>query len=451
MSIAELKLDHKITRPASFSYPAILIAAAVLHAPLAVAMREIEGLADAHRLLAVAVAAWCAFLGKSLERALIAGVYVVSAEVLWRMAGIVTIWEFSKYVSVVVFAACLGRFFRRRIGVAGPVSYVALLIPGGLLTITSLDTSTARSEIAFNLLGPLLLAVTTGVFRQVPLPWRTVRGIIWCVLGPSIGVATLALTSTLEAGLIMFTGESNFTTSGGFGPNQVSTALSFGALCSIWLAIEERQLVSRLAALAVALWFIVQDLLTFSRSGIYALTFALFGASCYLLRHRRHRLQVAILLSAFVVVILGVIMPKLEAFTSNNLGTRLADTEAGGRSELARADIQTWQRNFFIGAGVGMSKFYRAGPLEGQAEIAAHTEGTRLLAEHGLLGLLAFLLLVGMLVRALRQQPQIHLRAWIVAFGIWSMATMMASAMRTASIALAFGLATMNRASEGDG
>ena len=71
---------------------------------------------------------------------------------------------------------------------------------------------------------------------------------------------------------------------------------------------------------------------------------------------------------------------------------------------------------------------------------AAHTEITRLLAEHGLFGLIAVLLLMGLAVRAWIKAPDAVARGFVAACVVWSLTEMGHSAMRIAVTAFVFGL-----------
>ena len=70
-------------------------------------------------------------------------------------------------------------------------------------------------------------------------------------------------------------------------------------------------------------------------------------------------------------------------------GSKVSDTT--GREDIARADLEVWFDNPVLGVGPGVAKEYRAATF-GRAA-AAHTEFTRLLAEHGILGLVALIIL----------------------------------------------------------
>ena len=77
---------------------------------------------------------------------------------------------------------------------------------------------------------------------------------------------------------------------------------------------------------------------------------------------------------------------------------------------------------------------------------AAHTELTRLLAEHGLLGAGAVTLLFVMAFRALQGARAMRDKALVAALLAWSLLTMSHMAMRIVAPSLVFGLAFAIRA-----
>jgi hypothetical protein len=129
----------------------------------------------------------------------------------------------------------------------------------------------------------------------------------------------------------------------------------------------------------------------------------------------------------------------LVRFTGGKIRERFADTGATGRDRIAVEDFQIWKRNVVLGVGVGLSSFERTEAL-GQ-RVAAHTEYTRLIAEHGLLGLAAGLMLFLMASRPIFRWPAGFTKAAIIAGVTVALASLAASGMRTAAPGLLIGLA----------
>src|SRR5690606_38226942 len=120
-----------------------------------------------------------------------------------------------------------------------------------------------------------------------------------------------------------------------------------------------------------------------------------------------------VLVGLVVVALVGIVLfARLDEFTGGALGSRFRDTDPTGRDELAQEDVEVWLDHPVMGVGPGRAYAYRdvAGPLE---EAAAHTEFTRLLAEHGVLGLLAIATLGAVAVRRFLATTTLWERAWV--------------------------------------
>ena len=96
-----------------------------------------------------------------------------------------------------------------------------------------------------------------------------------------------------------------------------------------------------------------------------------------------------------------------------------------------------WRQNFVLGVGVGMSKFKHTW---GTGGLAAHTEFSRLLAEHGLFGLGAILVLLVLFLKNLACTENPSQRAITVVAVVWSSMFMTSNAMRLAAPSYMFGL-----------
>ena len=224
--------------------------------------------------------------------------------------------------------------------------------------------------------GPLALALAWTFFAQVKLSSQQLRRVFLSLIGPTLGVATIGMFGTLTAKSLAFTDESNFVTSGGFGPNQVSGALALGVLCALlWLLGNTAGWLERCLVFLVLAILGTQAVLTFSRGGIYNAVGASLIAVYFLLRDRRSRPRVIAAMVLILVVTVFVVVPRLEEFTGGAMSTRFKDINVANRDTLMRSDLELWQMNPVFGVGLGMAAVARQMP---------HTELTRLLAEHGL-------------------------------------------------------------------
>jgi O-antigen ligase len=114
------------------------------------------------------------------------------------------------------------------------------------------------------------------------------------------------------------------------------------------------------------------------------------------------------------------------------------NTTSSNRVKLARFDLEIFEENPVLGVGPGRAQAIRGemGHLS-----AAHTEYTRMLAEHGILGLISIVLLFVMGMRAVLATRTLVARAFTVSMMTWCMLFLLVNAMRLSAPAFLFGLA----------
>jgi O-antigen ligase len=410
------------------------------HAPFAIGLRAVSLVPRFHALAVLALGLWWATLGRRPALAISAVAYIAGSEVLWRMTGTGLFWELGKYGASLILLLLFFRVPHRTTSWA-VLLYLGLLMPSAAITIQELGLSAARDAISFNLSGPLSLAVAILFFSSIQAADIDLEAVVFGVLAPTVGVLAICSYSTLTAGSIHFYAESNYITSGGFGPNQVSAVLGLGALLSLFIALQRSQLWLRLAFISLTLWFLVQGVLTFSRGGVINAIICMAFVAVHLVRQPRVRATVMVVLVLFTFLGTTVILPRLNEWTGGALRERYTSTATGLRQTLAEEELELWKEHPILGVGPGMSKYYRTDIVG--FEVASHTEFTRLLSEHGLLGLLALLVLVGIAATAYFRAPTALEKAWVAALSAWAFIEMSHSAMRIAAISILFGLATL--------
>ncbi len=392
-------------------------------------------------LYAWGVVIWAASVAstKPANKAWGAMSYLVAAEILWRMtrawnAPIPVFWEFGKYAAI----ACLLAMSRRgRGGIPwGPVAYLILMSASVPLTLT-LPFGQARQLISFNLSGPFTLALASiAAWRTVDAERPGLRDYSMVVY-PIAGVAWLCLRAVL--GGVQFGTESSVLASGGYGPNQISTMLGFGLLIAFLIASAPnvRPRIS-LAFMVLAGWYAFQGLLTFSRGGMVAAALAAAPVVLYNARTSRNRRARTVTFVLLALVGIAAAAWVADKVSGGALSNRYGEFDTTGRTELAKADIEIAQMHPLLGVGPGMTTQLH-GELAGRWA-APHTEYTRVIAEHGVIGVIAVLLLtiwMFLYVRQSGRSPAVFLAA---ALCLWGMLTMAHSAMRLASSGVAFGL-----------
>lgn len=434
-------LSMAATRGLNQNKIAFIVGFLVVHALLGLAMQQSPAVATVHAWLTLTVGLYFALSSVRLERVAYTGAYIIGAEVLWRMTHAGAFWEFGKYALSAVFLAALlrGGLFR------GPILgfvYFALLLPSLVLPLVNLSTSELRDQISFNLSGPFALMTSVWFFSHVRMTLGQLRWLFISLIGPIFSITAISLFSTLSASKLIFSTESNFSTSGGFGPNQVSSVLGLGAMmAALYLMLKgPKKFSERGVIVGCLLLFSIQSALTLSRGGLYCAAGGLFCATFYLIRDPRTRTRLVLAGATAFLLINFVIIPQLGSFTGGALIKRFEDTGLTGRDKIIMSDLQTWSEHPVFGVGPGQSKanhrkFFRYA--------AAHTEFSRLVAEHGIFGLGAMVAMAMLLIIHLRHAKTREGKALALAMTAWSLLYMITAAMRIAAPSFAFGLAAL--------
>lgn len=410
-----------------------------IHLPVGIVLYNAGTLGIIHPLLVVSFGLYAAFnrKWKYSDVALLLA-YLIGVEVLWRMARVPVFWEFGKYASAVIILVTLIRRARWEIPKL-PMLYFLLLVPGCILTVVNFDLSSVQGVLSFNMSGPLLLFLCSWFFFKARIGPIEFRRLLLVLIIPLLCVAFTSLFYTVSAENITFTGESNFETSGGFGPNQVSSMLGLGVFVSFAGAILIRKGRGFTLFFSISALFLASIcVLTFSRSGIYnavaGIIFLLvFGLNDLATAIRRIAMTIAV-----IAVFIFLIFPVVNNFTGGALQSRFEDTGTTNRSDIALSDIKIFIENPLFGVGVGASRQYREKFIEFSA--ASHTELSRLVSEHGLFGLVALFALAGMLLINVRRSNSRQGKAFIAGAFAWSLFFMLNSGMRLGAPSFMWGI-----------
>ncbi len=416
-----------------------------LHIVLALTMNLSPWISTIHGVIALLFGLRAALLGR-VSQVIYAVAYIGACEVLWRMSRAHLIWEYSKYAMVlVIFVAIVvelrQRSDTRRLRSMSPILLMALLTPAAVMVVLQLGPVDARDPLSFNMSGYLAIAMLALYLWGRPVNRDTTVRALLAIMAPIVGITFLAIYFTLtDLDSLIFVGASNWVTSGNYGPNQVANMMGFGALAGTMLFIMlPRSWGARGFVLVMTLAMLGQGLLTFSRGGIYSFVLALAVFGMHLMRTPRARGRLLLLFGIFGVILIVGIYPFLDQFTGGSLSERFSDTDTTGRMEAASVDMRAFSENVLVGVGVGQVAEYHRDYLG--YTIAAHTEYTRLLAEHGLFGILALALLLWMLLNRYYANYPGFGRAMTASLSIWALSIMAHSAMRLAAIPLALALA----------
>ncbi len=417
----------------------LIVLITLLHLPLGIVLYNVGPFAILHPVIVFVLGlSWAVRKEFRMSRVALAVGYIIGAEVLWRMAQIPIPWEFGKYGSAIIIIVAIVRRNGHSIPPV-PLVYFLALLPSCVLTLLAVDLDGARNILSSNLSGPLLLLLSCWFFSNTRLSLPELRRLGVSILIPLISIGCVTLFYTVSAEEIAFTQESNFATSGGFGPNQVSSMLGLGTFIAVLILIIFRNNTSYKIYLALAaVLCTAQSVMTFSRSGIYNAIAAILVVSLWELRKPAlawRRLAPVIVSAAMFLVL---IFPILNNLTGGSLEERFQDVGTAKREDIATTDIQIFYENPLLGVGVGLAYDYRERFLGYKA--MSHTEFSRLLSEHGAFGLIALLSLIAMsLINLKRQQSNLG-RALIIGTAAWCVMFMLNAGMRLAAPSFIWGL-----------
>ena len=393
----------------------------------------------------VATAIVCIYLALTSERIMIVIAtmgYAACGDVFWRMTGSKVPWELSKYLVVITSVIILIRWIGRpRSGFA--TAMMILLVPALVPTIQILGLSQLRDRFAFILLGLYAMATAAMVTRRLRVQWEEVRILLWAMLGPIICVASIAASAVSKLNLSDFSSiQSNNKASGGYGANQVSSLLGLGVMLCLYIALQDQNWVNRVMCIALGSWCMGQCVITLSRGGMANIALALLLAAPHILMHERLGLRLVVGFSIVAMVGGLILLPRLDALSGGAVEKRFKDGNTTERGELAGIDMQLFADHPAFGVGVGISDKYHRLSVDGFA-IASHTEFTRLLAEHGMLGVGVILCMVGLAIEAYRRQTNWFGRAWTISLVGWTAMDLSNASTRNAINGFVFAMAML--------
>lgn len=375
--------------------------------------------------------------------------YIVSAEVLLRMRDGMILNEFGKY-SVLVFMF-MGMYYSSFL-IKGfwYWFFIFLLIPGVVLSVFTMDYNTdIRKAIAFNLSGPVCLGVASVYCFQRKITLQKLIDLIRFFSLPLISIAVYLFLYTPSVREVVTGTQSNFETSGGFGPNQVSTILGFGIFVFFALfLLNSKSIFFKILNLVLALIFAFRGIVTFSRGGVLTGTVMVVLLLVVVFFQLNSSNKAKVFLIAIVSFLGAVGVWGYSSIQTNGLiNKRYANQDAKGREKeskftgrevLFESEIDMFLENPIMGVGVGRNKEIRK--KETGIVSASHNELTRMLAEHGTFGILGLLILFLTPLILYASHPQ-HLMAFSF-YAFWLL-TINHAAMRLAAPAFIYSLSLL--------
>lgn len=419
----------------------------LLHALLGAAIFMVPFFSKLYAILIVLVGFRYVILRRNKDNeALYVAAYFVGAEVFLRMT------EgnfFEQYAKVgVMCILILGMYYRGFSKNSIPYwIYGLFLVPGIILGFFTLNYETdIRKAITFNIIGPLCLMVSSIYCYQRLVSFRQLKNCIDLLAYPLITTLVYMFLYTPSVKDVVMNTESNFATSGGFGPNQVSTILGLGIFI-FFVKIVLNSKTSVIRSINIFLFIVItfRGIVTFSRGGIITGFVMIIIVIGLLLLYTRTQVKAKLVqLVIFGGIALLGIWTYSSIQTSGLIDKRYANEDAKGRvkaskltgrEKLIESEWNMFLDNPIFGIGVGKNKEYREETTG--IEAASHNEITRMLAEHGMFGVFNLIILVlTPLLLYLNNKQNI----FVLAFLVFWLLTINHAAMRIAAPAFIYAL-----------
>lgn len=384
-------------------------------------------------------------------------VYLVSFEILARMskASPFIPYESGKYLlfSSLLFGIFKG-FNKGKIGL-----FLSMLLVPAMFFDQSGEVG--RLDLVFNVLGPINVGLAIAYFSKQRFTLDGFQSLLRMGTYPLLGALVFVFFKTPDYQDIQFTLGATTKTTGGFGSNQVSTAFGLGMLFMFVFLINRWSFSGkRYLDELILLGFAFQGLLSFSRGGMIGGAIGILVILFFVVRMKTSEKRNFNLPKLGKYLIPGVIILVLSFWFANNIsggllllryqgetqgtlmGVRDKDLNllTTGRLDIFQSDVEIFYDNFLTGVGVGASSRIRSGGFE---IVSAHVELSRLLAEHGLLGLIYFLLLILIMFYPLRREKNPLFKAILFSFAVIAVYSTFHAATRTYITPLLMGLSTI--------
>ena len=383
------------------------------------------------------------------NEALYVAAYIVGAEVFLRMTQGNIFEQYAKYG--VMGILIIGMFFR---GFSkNAIMYWIfglLLLPGVIYGFFTLNFETdIRKAITFNIIGPITLTVSAIYCYQRIVTFQQIKNIIDMLAYPLMATLVYMYLYTPDIKAVVTNTQSNFETSGGFGPNQVSTILGLGIfLFFIKVILNSKTIGIRNINIFFFLFITFRGIVTFSRGGVITgFVMIIIVVILLLVFTRSQGKSKVVSLVVFGLIALSGVWAYSSIQTSGLIDKRYANKDAKGRvkeskltgrEKLIESEFNMFLDNPIFGIGVGKNKEYREETTG--IEAASHNEITRMLAEHGMFGLFGLIiLLVTPMVLYLNNKQNI----FVFSFVVFWLLTINHAAMRLAAPAFVYALSLL--------
>lgn len=383
-------------------------------------------------------------------------IYGSAFELLARMANASPLipYELGKYF--ILLLSLIGLLITKEnkaVNWIGPL-ILLFIIPSFFIDLSGKVTF---KEFRYNVFGIINVGMVVWFFSKLKISIDTYISWIRLLIFPCMAVLAFAYFKTPDYDDIEFSLGANFATTGGFGSNQVSTVLGFGAyLCIISLILNSRITGYKMGDFVLLAGFIVQGLLTFSRGGMLVAALAHVVFLFYTLKLKNEdrkkynipKLGKYVLPVSVLIVVLALVANMITGgmlflrYQGQTVGTLSGSKEVDlnhfttNRFNIMLGDLKLWAEYPVLGVGASASPYLRT--IERGEN--PHVEFSRLLAEHGFFGLVIIVLIALVLINRIRAAPNHLVKALVFSLFIIAVLTTFHAAMRTFITPLLMGI-----------
>lgn len=375
--------------------------------------------------------------------------YLVGAEVFLRTTKGLFFYEAIKYL--IVLFSLVGILYKGISGRAYPYFlYILLLIPSIFVASTTLSfDANFRTNITFVLSGPICLGVLALFLFEKRVTRSQLTTVLQSALLPLIAHTTYIYFYTPDLKEVLTNTASNFAAAGGFGANQVVTALGLGIIIlGIKLFDSRASNTTKILNLVLIIFIGYRAVSTLSRGGVITAVltlavFLFFYARAVPVKHQG-KLMFTFFLLAFGFIMAWTIstyetggVTELRYSNRDFQGREKADISTG-RFDLIQKEFEGFLDSPFLGIGSSRAKDRRI-EIEGQG-VTSHNELSRTLAEHGILGIIILLILIFKPFDILLKSKTYNYHYFFAFLAFWFL-TINHSSMRIAMPAFIYALA----------
>ncbi|WP_428231286.1 O-antigen ligase family protein [Flavobacterium sp.] len=422
----------------------------LIHAVIALAVFALPFLSKIYAIVIPIVGFFIVYKNKNRNNeVLFVAAYLVGVEVFLRMTGGNFNNEFVKVN--VIFFMLLGMIYSNfSTNAIIYLFFLILLIPSILITSTAFNTSIDIKKIlVFNLSGPLCLAISSIYMFKRRILFSDLQHILVAMGLPIVSTAIYLFLYNPSVRDVVTGTQSNFETSGGFGPNQVSTILGLGIFVFFTQLVLFSKTKKEIILNGGLLIFITyRGIVTFSRGGIITAVVMIIFLLLFLYSFSNAQGRKKFVLVFTLTGLIAIGVWGYSSFQTKGLiEKRYANQDArgrekkdrlGGREQIMGEEMKLFTDNPILGVGAGMGKQIRKETFGEDA--ASHNEITRMLSEHGLFGIFGLLILFATPLIVYINNRQ-HL--YFLSFFLFWFLTINHAAMRIAAPAFVYALSLL--------